>query len=457
VRRNYFPGNQGISRSAEDISREITVFPGAHKFISRSTCGISRRGGGNLKQDRPFTAVTVNKKGERALKGGHPWVYAEELTQTVPEDFSNGGLVDVISQSGKYLGTGFFSAKSKIAVRVLSDNANERFGPDFWDRRVGYALDYRKRVMGADFVDCRLIFGEADGFPGLTVDRFGNYLSAEVLSYGMDLVKDIIFKAIIDRIPEIEGIYLRNESRIRDLEGLPRESGWYEGIPHSGDGSTVIEENGIRYRVDFAEGQKTGFFLDQKYNRQAAGRLARGLRVLDVCTHTGSFALNALKGGAVSANALDVSASALETAAANMALNPELVTDSAGNPKMQLIKSDAFDYLETLTGKAPQYDFIILDPPAFTKSSGTLKNAQKGYKELNYLAMRALPRGGCLATCSCSHFMTTELFLDMLKEASLEAGVKLKIIEIRHQAPDHPVLLNVPETDYLKFVICQIV
>ena len=296
-----------------------------------------------MKQDRPFTAVTVNKKGERALRGGHPWVYGEELTRTVPEGFANGGLVDVLSEGGKYLGTGFFSAKSKIAVRVLSDNANERFGPEFWERRVGYALEYRRRVMGDAFGNCRLIFGESDGFPGLTVDRFGDYLSAEVLSFGMDLVKDAVFKALTDRIPGIKGIYLRCESHIRDLEGLPRISGWYEGFPHSGDGSTEIVENGIRYKVDFAAGQKTGFFLDQKFNRQAAGGLARGLRVLDVCTHTGSFALNALKCGAVSANALDVSASALETAAANMRLNPDIVKDTGGNDRMRLIKADAFE------------------------------------------------------------------------------------------------------------------
>lgn len=409
-------------------------------------------GGNDLNRERVFPPLAVNKKGELSLRRGHPWVYGEELISGVPEGFPNGGIVDVVSQSGKYLGSGFYSEKSKISVRVLSDNANECFDGAFWRRRVKYAVDYRRRVMGEDIDNCRLIFGESDGFPGLTVDRYGDYLVAEVLSYGMDLVKKTVYCALIEEFPNVRGIYERNESRLRVLEGLPQYSGWADGIPNDGRTVCQITENGIKYTVDFGSGQKTGFFLDQKYNRRAVGKLAAGMKVLDLCTHTGSFALNALKGGAKSVTAVDVSDAALEIARTNAELN------GAGD-KLNFVCADVFDFLPEVEKRpaGDKFDLIILDPPAFTKSSKTLQNAKKGYREVNYRAMKALPRGGFLATCSCSHFMTTELFLEMLRAAALDAGVSLKIAEIRHQAPDHPVLLNVPETDYLKFVICQVV
>lgn len=409
-----------------------------------------------MKQDRIFPSVTVNKKAERSLRLGHPWVYGEELTASVPEGFPNGGLVDVVNEGGKYLGTGFFSEKSKISVRVLSDNPNEKFDDAFWRRRVKYAVDYRRTVMGEDIDACRLIFGESDGFPGLTVDRYGDYLVAEVLSYGTDLIKDRIFGALLDEIPGIKGIYERNESHIRTLEGLDQYSGWAKNFPNDGVTRTVIEENGIRYAVDFANGQKTGFYLDQKYNRRAVAAISKGRRVFDLCTHTGSFSLNALAGGAISSVAVDVSESALDNAKINVGLNAEL---NGPGDRVEFVCADVFDFLEDAVSLRPEKkpDLIVLDPPAFTKNSKTLANAKKGYRELNSLAIRALGRGGYLATCSCSHFMTTELFLDMLKDAALNAGVSLKIAEIRHQSPDHPVLLNVPETDYLKFIICQVV
>ena len=405
-----------------------------------------------MKSERRFEPVTVNKKAERGIRSGHPWVYGAELVRGVPEDFENGGLVDVLTENGKYLGTGLYSAVSKIAVRLLSDNANERFDEAFWQRRVKYAVNYRRRVMGPDFDACRLIFGEADGFPGLTVDRYGDYLVAEVLSYGMDRVKTTVFRALLTELPGIKGIYERNESQIRLLEGLEQGSGWAEGLPNDGQTSTIITENGLRFLVDFAGGQKTGFFLDQKYNRRAVAKLAPGMRVLDMCTHTGSFALNAARQGTDLVTAVDVSEAALEVARTNAALN-------GLEDKVDFVRGDVFDYLAEAEKLPPaqRYELIILDPPAFTKSSKTLGNARNGYSEINARAMRALGRGGYLATCSCSHFMTTELFLDMLKTAAEDAGVRLKIAEIRHQAPDHPVLLGVPESDYLKFVICQIV
>ncbi len=405
-----------------------------------------------MKQERAFPSVTVNKKAERSLRLGHPWVYGQELLSSVPEDFPNGAIVDVVNESGKYLGSGFYSAASKISVRVLTDNANEKFDEAFWRRRVRYAVDYRRTVMGEDIDACRMIFGESDGFPGLTVDRYGGYLAAEVLSYGTDLVKKTVFEALLEEIPGIKGIYERNESPIRTLEGLPRFSGWAEGFPNDGNTSTLITENGIRYKVDFAEGQKTGFFLDQKYNRRAVARMARDMKVFDLCTHTGSFSLNAIAGGAKSSVAVDVSKTALEAAKANAELN-------GMEDKVEFVCADVFDFLDDAASLRPEKkpEMIILDPPAFTKSSRTLGNARNGYREINCKAIKALGRGGFLATCSCSHFMTTELFLQMLKEAAVDAGVSLKIVEIRHQAPDHPVLLNVPETDYLKFVICQVV
>ncbi len=409
-------------------------------------------GGNELKQERSFPQLTVSKKAELSLRRGHPWVYGEELRNDVPVSFPNGGLVDVVSEKGRYLGTGFYSEKSKIKVRVLSDNANERFDDCFWQRRVKYAVNYRRKVMGNDIDDCRMIFGEADGFPGLTVDRYGPYMVSEVLSYGMDRVKQTVYRALLEEFPGTKGIYERGESAIRLLEGLPQHSGWAEGIPNDGNTRCEITENGIKYIVDFALGQKTGFFLDQKFNRRAVAALSEGMRVLDLCTHTGSFALNAVSGGAKSVTAVDVSQAALDIARENAAIN-------GMDGKVRFVCADVFDYLQEAEklSAADRSDLIILDPPAFTKSSRTLGNAKNGYREINYRAMRALPRGGYLATCSCSHFMTTELFLETLRASALDAGVALKIVEIRHQAPDHPVLLNVPETDYLKFVICQVI
>ena len=362
--------------------------------------------------------------------------------------------MDVFSPKGAWLGAGFYSAESKIGVRVLSDNANERFGPAFFERRVKYALDYRRAVMGADFGCCRLIFGEADGLPGLTVDRFSNLLCAQVLSRGTDGVKDIIYAALLEQLAamgeRIDGIYERNESGIRALEGLEQYKGWYAGAPHPESALTEICENGVRYAVDLENGQKTGFFLDQKYNRLAVARLAAGRRVLDCFTHTGSFALNCARAGAEHVTAVDVSESAVALARQNAALN-------GLEDKMDFLAADVFDLLPKLTEERADYGLVILDPPAFTKSRRTVAGAERGYHEINYRAMRLLPRGGYLATCSCSHFMPPFLFEKMLRSAARDANVSLKQIEARQQAPDHPILWNVPETEYLKFYIFQVV
>ena len=407
-----------------------------------------------MKNKRNFPILTVTKKAEASLKKGHPWVYDAEITQTFGEP-ENGCFVDVLSQKGSYLGTGFLSLNSKIRVRVLSSNANETYSPAFWERRLKYAVEYRKTVMGDDFSCCRLIFGEADGLPGLTVDRFSDILVAQVLSFGMDKIKDMIYKTLVKILresgEEISGVYERNDVAIRELEGLEQYKGWYEGIEHTDKTVTEICENGIKYLVDVENGQKTGFFLDQKYNRLAVSRIARGKKVLDCFTHTGSFALNAAMGGAEKVTAVDVSKTAVEMARANAERN-------GLDEKMDFLAADVFDLLPELEAKGGKpYDFIILDPPAFTKSRKTVKSAERGYKEINYRAMKLLPRGGYLATCSCSHFMSNDLFVKMLHDAAADAGVQLKQIEARQQACDHPVLWNVPETDYLKFYIFQVV
>lgn len=404
-----------------------------------------------MKTTRNYPLITVTKKAERSLKYRHPWVYDTEILSS-RGDIENGALVDVLSEKGSYLGTGFFSETSKIRVRVISNNANDDFGEAFFERRIRYALEYRKTVMGDDFPCCRLIFGEADGLPGLTVDRFNDILVTEVLSYGTDIRKDMIYRLLIDSLrvmgEEVNGIYQRNDVQIRRLEGLDEYKGWY-GDDHPDKTETEIVENGIKYTVDFENGQKTGFFLDQKYNRAAIQKIAKGRRVLDCFTHTGSFALNAAKGGAEHVTAVDISALALDRAKKNAAMN-------GFSDKIDFVEADVFDFLSD-AANAKKFDFIILDPPAFTKSRKTVQSAERGYKDINFRAMKMLPRGGYFATCSCSHFMGEDLFKKMLFEAALDAGVELKQIEARRQSPDHPILWNVPETDYLKFYIFQII
>lgn len=406
-----------------------------------------------MKQERKFPAVTVTRKAENSIRQGHPWVYREEFTAVSGEP-EQGGVCDVFSQKGAWLGAGFYSATSKIGLRILSDNANEDFSPAFFERRVKYALEYRRAVMDS-LGCCRLVFGEADGLPGLTVDKFSDILVAQCLCGGTDGVKDTIYRALAQQLEamgeRVSGLYERNEAALRSLEGLPRYKGWYEGLPHPESTKTEIVENGLRYAVDFENGQKTGFFLDQKYNRLAVARLARGRRVLDCFTHTGSFALNAARGGAEHVTAVDISQSAIDMARANAVRNRL-------EGRMDFLTADVFDLLTELEKKGGKpYDFIILDPPAFTKSRKTVKSAERGYKDINLRALRLLPRGGYFATASCSHFMPSELFEKMLRSAALDAGVELRQIEARQQSPDHPILWNVPETDYLKFYLFQVV
>lgn len=404
-------------------------------------------------KDRGYRQIIVTKKAEASVANGHPWIYDTEvsLVGEAPED---GKLADVLSGKGRYLGTGFYNSHSKIRVRLISRNANDVFNQEFFERRIRYAWEYRKTVMNGDTDCCRIIFGEADQFPGLTVDRFGGILVTQTLSLGFEKIKPMLFAALYKVLTEdgqkIDGIYERNDVAIRELEGLKQGKGFYllPSLPIPKSTETEITENGIQYLVDFENGQKTGFFLDQKYNRLAVSRLAKGKRVLDCFTHTGSFALNAAKGGAQHVHAVDISEEAI-------AMTRENVRRNGFENIIDCETANVFDLLPTL--QPNQYDFIILDPPAFTKSRRTVEKAARGYKEINLRAMKLLPRGGYLATCSCSHFMPDPLFCKMLHAAAADAQVSLRQIEARQQAPDHPVLWNVPETDYLKFYLFQVV
>ncbi len=409
-----------------------------------------------MKAARPYPKIIITPKGEAALTGGHPWVYEGEVT-AVDGAAEDGGLVDVVSRRGSWLGCGFYNSRSKIRVRLVSRNANDDFSDAFWERRIRYAWEYRKAVMGeTDSRCCRVIFGEADLFPGLTVDRFESVLVAQTLSLGMERIKPRLFpllaKVLREDGQDIRGIYERNDVAIRELEGMAQGKGWYPLPGETPPAQTTVDivENGIRYTVDFENGQKTGFFLDQKYNRLAVSRLAKGRTVLDCFTHTGSFALNAARGGAAHVTAVDVSEFAVQCAAENARRN-------GLDGVMDCMAANVFDLLPQLEKQPRKYDFIILDPPAFTKSRKTVASAMTGYKEINYRAMKLLPRGGYLATCSCSHFATEELFIKMLRSAARDAGVQLRQIEARQQCADHPILWGVEETNYLKFFIFQVI
>ncbi len=404
-----------------------------------------------MKIERDYPAAVIDGRGAKRAQEGHPWVFDNEITELKGQP-ADGGLCDVLSPKGRYLGTGFYNSRSKIRVRIISQNANDDFSPAFYRRRLRYAWDYRKTALGGEVSSCRVIFGEADRFPGLTVDKFGDILVAQTLSLGIEKRKGELFPMLAELLEEdgekVSGIFERNDVKIRELEGLSQCKGWFPLPGKEPPGSTVteIEENGIFYKVDFENGQKTGFFLDQKYNRAAAARLAPGRRVLDCFTHTGSFGLNCAKAGAAYVRSVDISETAIACARENCARNGLSVEYETAN---------VFDLLPALS--CGEYDYIILDPPAFTKSGKTVDSAERGYKEINYRAMKALPRGGYLATCSCSHFMTDSRFRGMLQSAARDAQVELRLIEARAQGPDHPVLWNVPETSYLKFYLFQVV
>ena len=408
-----------------------------------------------MKIERGYPTYTVTPKAENAIVKGHPWVYDAEILN-IEGETANGGLVDVISKKGRYLGTGFLSQQSKIRVRLISRNANDRFDEAFWRRKLQWAWDYRKSVMDPTDLDaCRVIFGEADAFPGLTVDKFHDLLSVQVLSVGMENLQDLLLPALVDILRQdgqpIRGVFLRNDVALRDKEGLPQGKGWYPLPGETPPDSPVVEivENGVKYLVDVENGQKTGFFLDQKYNRRAVGRLAAGKTVLDCFTHTGSFALNAGLAGARHVLGVDASELGVAQARENAALN-------GLSDRVEFLCADVFALLPELEAKGQKFDLVILDPPAFTKSRASVKKAVTGYREINLRAMKLIRDGGFLATCSCSHFVDYALFTQTIGQAARNVHKRLRQVEYRTQAPDHPILWDAEDSYYLKFYIFQV-
>ena len=408
-----------------------------------------------MKAARPYPKIIITPKGEAALTGGHPWVYEGEVT-AVDGAAEDGGLVDVVSRRGSWLGCGFYNSRSKIRVRLVSRNANDDFSDAFWERRIRYAWEYRKTVMGeTDSRCCRVIFGEADLFPGLTVDRFESVLVTQTLSLGMERIKSRLFpllaKVLREDGQDIRGIYERNDVAIRELEGMAQGKGWYPLPGETPPSQTTVDivENGIRYTVDFENGQKTGFFLDQKYNRLAVSRLAKGRTVLDCFTHTGSFALNAARGGAAHVTAVDVSEFAVQCAAENARRN-------GLDGVMDCMAANVFDLLPQLEKQPRKYDFIILDPPAFAKHHKVLGNAMQGYKRLNARALSQIRPGGILFTFSCSQAVTKELFRTTVFSAAAIAGRKVRILHQLTQPADHPINIYHPEGEYLKGLVLYV-
>ena len=393
-------------------------------------------------------AVVTLKKGEgRSLKKGGPWVYDNEIA-SIMGSFVDGDVVFVHDFDGYPLGKGFINTKSRIAVRILSRSEHPEIDEVFFEKRLRDAWEYRKKTV--DTGSCRLVFGEADFLPGLVVDKFSDVLVVQSLCLGMDRYKDtlvcLLKKILLEDGIRIRGIYERSDAKVRQQEGMELHKGF---IGDEFDTLVEIEENGVRYTVDVIEGQKTGFFLDQKYNRLAVQKLCRNARVLDCFTHTGSFALNAGKAGASMVLGVDASESAIKQAVSNAALNG--LEDC-----VKFICRDVFELLPELLEKEEKFDVVILDPPAFTKSRNSVKNAVKGYREINLRAMKLVRDGGFLATCSCSHFMTDELFRETIWQASRNVHKRLRQVEARTQAPDHPVLWGADESFYLKFYIYQV-
>ena len=393
-------------------------------------------------------AVVTLKKGEgRTIKAGGMWVFDNEIANIMGE-FENGDMVIVQDFDGYKMGKGFINTNSKITIRLMTRNSEEKIDEEFLTMRVRNAWEYRKKTV--DTSSCRIIFGEADFLPGLVVDKFSDVLVVQSLALGIDRLKHIILDNLVKILKEdgikIRGIYERSDAKVRTNEGLERIKGF---IGEEFDTKVEIVENGVHYMVDVKDGQKTGFFLDQKYNRLAIQKLCKDAKVLDCFTHTGSFALNAGIAGAGSVLGVDASQLAVDQATENAALNG--LSDIV---KFQC--SDVFELLPELEKKKEQFDVVILDPPAFTKSRNSIKNAVKGYREINLRAMKLVKDGGFLATCSCSHFMSYELFTKTINEAARNVHKRLRQVEFRTQAPDHPILWAADESYYLKFYIFQV-
>lgn len=393
--------------------------------------------------------TVILKKGEgRNLKAGGAWIYDNEIDK-IEGDFEDGDVVAVHDFDGYCMGCGFINTKSKITVRMLSRKKDMVIDEAFLERRVRDAWEYRRQIM--DTSSCRLVFGEADFLPGIVVDKFEDVLVVESLALGIDRWKSVIVDAAKKVLQEdgihIRGVYERSDAKVRLQEGMERSKGFI-GAPF--DTKVEIAENGVKYLVDVAEGQKTGFFLDQKNNRAAIHRICRGKKVLDCFTHTGSFALNAGIAGAESVLGVDASLLAVTQAEENARLNHL-------EEKVRFLCADVFELLPELEKRGEKFDVVILDPPAFTKSRNSVKNAAKGYREINLRGLKLVRDGGFLVTCSCSHFMEQELFAKTLREAATGAHRRLRQVEFRTQGPDHPILWAAEQSYYLKFYIFQVV
>ena len=394
-------------------------------------------------------AIVTLKKGEgRMLKSGGLWIFDNEIA-SILGSFEDGDIVAVHDFDGYGLGKGFINRNSKIRVRMMTRNRHLEIDEAFLKMRVQEAWDYRKKV--SDTGSCRVIFGEADFLPGLVVDKFSDVLVVQSLALGIDRLKDQIVELLKEVLAadgiKIRGVYERSDAKVRRQEGMELYKGFI-GEPF--DTNVEIEENGVRYMVDVKDGQKTGFFLDQKYNRKAIQHLCKDAKVLDCFTHTGSFALNAGYGGAKEVTGVDASELAVEQATLNSKLN-------GMEDRVKFICRDVFELLPELEEKGEKFDVVILDPPAFTKSRNSVKNAVKGYREINLRAMKLVRDGGFLATCSCSHFMTYELFTQTIHQAARNVHKRLRQVEYRTQAPDHPILWAAEESYYLKFYVFQVV
>lgn len=392
--------------------------------------------------------VVILKKGEgRTINSGGMWVFDNEIDK-ISGDYENGDIVVVKAFNNYTLGLGFINDNSKIRIRLLTRNEGKVIDREFFRQRVEAAWEYRKKTV--DTSSCRLIFGEADFFPGMVVDKFSDVLVVQSLALGIDRYKELIIELLKETLAKdgiiIKGVYERSDAKVRTNEGMPRIKGF---IGEEFDTNVEIVENGVKYIVDVKDGQKTGFFLDQKYNRLAIQKLCKGARVLDCFTHTGSFALNAGIAGAKEVTGVDASELACAQATENAALNN--LSDT-----VKFLCTDVFELLPELEKKGEKYDVIILDPPAFTKSRSSIKNAIKGYKEINLRAMKLVKDGGYLATCSCSHFMSYELFTETINRAAHDVHKRLRQVEFRTQAPDHPILWASDESYYLKFYIFQV-
>ena len=397
--------------------------------------------------EKTSASVYIKKGQGRALKAGGLWIYDNEIDRTEGE-FENGDMVNVFDFDGYPLGCGFINTRSTITIRMMSRKPHTVVDEDFIEMRVRNAWEYRKSTV--DTGSCRLVFGEADFLPGIVIDKFSDVLVVESLALGIDRLKPTILSLVKKVLAEdgimIRGIYERSDAKVRLQEGMERFKG-FVGDPFPT--KVEITENGVRYIVDVEDGQKTGFFLDQKYNRQAIHRLCPDKKVLDCFTHTGSFALNAGIAGAREVLGVDASMTGVKQAEENAALN-------GLSDRVKFTCADVFELLPELEKKGEQYDVVILDPPAFTKSRSSIKNAVKGYREINLRGMKLVKDNGFLVTCSCSHFMDPELFAKTIREAAHGAHKRLRQVEFKTQAPDHPILWAAEESYYLKFYIFQV-